>query len=407
MTEQAGSATIPYLDISSPEFAMNSEAVRDARSRSWYAETNYGIGVLRYAEVTALLKHASLNQGSAKWPDHHGVHSGVFYDWWTRNLLVLEGDEHDRIRRLLNPAFSPLMARRLEPEFRALAEELIAGMLDKRERGESIEFVADFSEPFATRALCAMMGLPHEHWPFIASRANTVGHALSVTIKEDIERVDHAVHELYEFVEKLIEERRERPGDDMVSTLLQASLQDGDALSGEELRNALVLMLFGGMDTTRNQLGLLLQTFMRHPDQWDALAADPERLTRPALEEGLRVNPTTRWVTREANEDFEFNGLRIAKGTTVHLFTMSSGTDPEAYPDPEIDIHVPSRKQHHTFGGGVHKCIGHYIARADMSVALPLLAQAITDVRCPGGDEWLPDSGNHGPIRLPIEFSVR
>ncbi|WP_053382486.1 cytochrome P450 [Leucobacter celer] len=407
MTGQVAPEAVPYLDITSPDFAMNSEAVRDARSKSWYARTNYGIGVLRYEEVTELLKHASLNQGSAKWPDHHGVHSGVFYDWWAKNLLVLEGDEHDRIRRLLNPAFSPGVARRLEPEFAEIAAELIDDMKAKQARGEQVEFVADFSEPFATRALCAMMGLPHEHWPFIASRANTVGYALSVTIKEDIDRVDVAVQELYDFVERLIEERREEPGDDMVSTLLQVSSQDGDTLSGEELRNALVLMLFGGMDTTRNQLGLILQTFMRNPEQWEVLAERPKELTRPALEEALRVNPTTRWVTREANEDFEFNGLEIAKGTTVHLFTMSSGTDPEAYPDPEIDIQIPSRKQHHTFGGGIHKCLGHYIARADMSVALPMLAQAFTDVNCPGGDEWLPDSGNHGPIKLPIDFTVR
>ncbi|UOQ58048.1 cytochrome P450 [Leucobacter allii] len=407
MTAQSTTDPVPYLDISAPEFAMNSEAVREARARSWYARTNYGYGVLRYREVTELLKHRSLDQGSAKWPDHHGVHSGVFYEWWAKNLLVLEGTEHDRIRRLLNPAFSPGVARRLEPEFTRIAEELIAGMIAKHERGEQVEFVADFSEPFATRALCAMMGLPHEHWPFIASRANTVGYALSVTIKEDIERVDVAVQELYDFVDRLIEERREAPGEDMVSHLLEVSRGDGDSLSDTELRNALVLMLFGGMDTTRNQLGLILQTFMRNPDQWELLASRPGELTRPALEEALRVNPTTRWVTREANEDFEFNGLEIAKGTTVHLFTMSSGTDPEAFPDPEIDIQVGGRKQHHTFGGGVHKCIGHFIARADMSVALPLLAQAITDVRCPGGDAWLPDSGNHGPIRLPIDFAVR
>ena len=128
----------------------------------------------------------------------------------------------------------------------------------------------------------------------------------------------------------------------------------GDKLSDAELRNALVLMLFGGMDTTRNQLGLILQTFMRHQDQWELLAADPETYAQPALEEALRVNPTTRWVTREANEDFEFQGLEIKRGETVHLFTMVSGTDVLACPNPEIDITKPAEKPHHTFGGGVH-----------------------------------------------------
>lgn len=406
MTMQIVDTELPYLDIAAPDFAMSSEAVRDARERSWVAKTNYGYGILRYAEVTELLKHPSLNQGSAKWPEHHGVHSGIFYDWWSKNLLVLEGEEHHRIRRLLNPAFSPTVARRLEPQFAEIAAELIDTVSAKAQAGDPIDFVADFSEPFATRALCAMMGLPHEHWPFIADRANTVGFALSVTIKEDIERVDQAVQELYDFVDTLIAERKATPGEDVVSRLVQFSV-DGDKLSDAELRNAIVLMLFGGMDTTRNQLGLVLQTYMRHPEQWEKLAANPAELAKPALEEALRVNPTTRWVTREANEDFEYQGLTLPQGTTVHLFTMSSGTDPAAYPDPDIDIEATDRKPHQTFGGGVHHCLGHYIARADMSVALPMLAQAFTNISCPGGDVWLPDSGNHGPLKLPITLTVR
>lgn len=401
MSTTIDTTELPYLDISAPGFAMASEEVRDARERSWIARTNYGYAVLRYDEVAALLKNQSLSQGSARWPDHHGVHSGAFHEWWRKNLLVLESDEHHRIRRLLNPAFSPSMARKLEPEFAEIANELLDSFADKGK----CEFVRDFAEPFATRALCAMMGLDHKHWPFIASRANTVGYALSVSIKEEIDQVDEAVRELYEFVEELIEERRAEPGQDVVSRLVHFS-ESGDKLDAEELRNALVLMLFGGMDTTRNQLGLAIQTFIRNPDQWEILAQRPE-LAKPALEEVLRVNPTTRWVTREVIEDFEHNGIEFTAGTTVHLFTHTSGADQRAYPNPEVDITMEDRKPHFTFGGGIHHCLGHYIARADMSQALPILASRITNLDCPGGDTWLPDSGNTGPIGLPLTFDTR
>lgn len=395
-------ADAPYFDISDPSFSMHSETVRDARARSWYARTNYGYAILRYAEVTQLLKSPQLSQGSAKWPDHHGVHSGLFYDWWSKNLLVLEGEEHHRIRRLLNPAFSPASARRLEPAFAEIAEELVAAFVD---RGEA-EFVSEFAEPYATRALCTMLDLPHSDWPFIASHANTIGFALSVSIKEDIARIDDAVKELYEYVEQLIAERAAGTGTDVISRLVQYT-EAGDKLTPAELRNAIVLMLFGGMDTTRNQLGLVLQTYVRNPDQWELLAEHPN-LARPALEEALRITPTTTWVTREAIEDFEFQGLEISAGTTVHLFTYASGTDLLAYPDgDDIDITAQDRRPHHTFGGGVHHCLGHYIARADMSVALPILARNLTNVRSAGGDVWLPDSGNTGPLRFPITFDKR
>ncbi|MFD1214286.1 cytochrome P450 [Arthrobacter sp. GCM10027362] len=391
---------VPYLDISDPSFAMQSEALRSARGQSWYARTNYGIAVLRYDEVSKLLKSPQLSQGSAKWPAHNGVHSGLFHDWWTKNLLVLEGEDHHRIRRLLNPAFSPRLIKQLVPRFRELANELVDAFIDKGE----CEFIRDFAEPYATRVLTILLGIPESEWPKIARLASTVGLALGVTFKQDLDKVEAAVAELYEYAEELIRDRQANPGEDFVSRLVLAN-RDGDRLSDEELRNALVLLIFGGMDTTRNQLGLAMQSFIRNPEQWELLAARPELGTK-AVEEVMRTNPTVRWVTREAVEDFEYQGLFIARGTTVHLFTQSSGTDPRAFPNPEMDLlgeHAP----HYGFGGGVHHCLGHFVARADMSEALPLLARRLADPHLAGGDEWLPDSGNTGPTRLPLGFTKR
>lgn len=393
---------VPSLDLSDPSFSMHSEAVRDARERSWYARTDYGLAVLRHAEVRQLLKSPSLSQGSARWPDLRGVHDGAFHGWWVRNLLVLEGDEHHRIRRLLTPAFTVASARRLEPAFTAVAEELVAAFAG---RGRA-EFVGEFAEPYAARALCTLMGLPHADWSFVAEHAHSIGLALTVGIREEIDRIDRATRALYDYVEELVADRLARPADDIVTRLVHHS-EDGEKLSPTELRNALVLMIFGGMDTTRNQLGLILHTLVRDPAQWELVAERPE-LARPAMEEALRVAPTTSWVTREAVETVEFQGVEIAEGTTVHLFTYASGTDPSVYPDGDrVDVTATGRTPHHAFGGGIHHCLGHQIARADMSVALTVLTRALTDVRPDGGDDWLPDSGNTGPVRYPVRFEAR
>ncbi|WP_236950359.1 cytochrome P450 [Mycobacterium sp. MS1601] len=164
----------------------------------------------------------------------------------------------------------------------------------------------------------------------------------------------------------------------------------------------MVLLIFGGIDTTRNQLGLAIQTFLDHPDQWALLGERPE-LAKAAVEEVMRVNPTTTWVTREALEDMEFQGVHIAKGTTIHLMAESAGTDPRVVEGPAIDL-TAKRPPHFGFGGGIHHCIGHFVARTDMCEALALLAGRLKDIRRNGTLTSLPLSGNTGPINLPVAF---
>lgn len=119
----------------------------------------------------------------------------------------------------------------------------------------------------------------------------------------------------------------------------------------------------------------------------------------------MRVRPTTTWVTREALADFTFDGLDIKAGTTIHLFCESAGTDATQPGAEAFDITATGRPAHFGFGGGIHYCLGHYVARADMSTALTVLAGRLDEPRPAGPAVWLPDSGNTGPVRLPIAFT--
>jgi len=170
-----------------------------------------------------------------------------------------------------------------------------------------------------------------------------------------------------------------------------------------ELRDSLALLMFGGFDTTRNQLGLAMQTFMDRPAQWRLLGERPE-LGPAAVEEVMRIRPTTTWVTREAITGFTFDGLDIPAGTTIHLFCESAGTDPRSG-GADFDITAAATPPHFGFGGGIHYCLGHLVARSDMCVALTVLARRLREPRAAGRAVWLPDSGNTGPVRLPIAFT--
>ncbi|GAA1972081.1 cytochrome P450 [Nocardioides panacihumi] len=388
----------PRLSVTDPAFSITSDEVKQLREQSWYATTEYGIAVLRYEEVSRLLKHPKLKQGSAAWPAHNGVVEGPFAAWFDSWVLNKEGEEHHRLRRLMNPAFSHKLIGGLVPRFQALAAELIDAFAAKGE----CDFTAEFAEPYAARVIAIMLGLPEEEWEIIARESATLGLAMGVTLKQDLPEIEKALERLYEYADALIADRLQNPGDDFMSVLVRAQ-RDDDSLSEQELRDAVVLLIFGGYDTTRNQLGLAMQTFMQHPDQWDLLASDPS-LGGKAVEEVMRVNPTVRWVTREAKETFEFQGLTIEAGTTIHLYSESAGTDPRVFGEPSFDI-TAERRPHYGFGGGAHHCLGHFVARSDMSEALPLLARRLRDPRPLPGDRWLPDSGNTGPITLPISFT--
>ncbi|WP_340374944.1 cytochrome P450 [Streptomyces sp. SS7] len=388
---------LPFLNVADPGFAMTSDDVVAARARSWCARTDYGLAALRYDAVKTLLKDRRLRQGSHAWPRHNGV-SGPFADWWGHVLLNKEGADHARLRRLVNPAFSPRLIGSLGPQFRALGEELVDAFHDEGR----CEFVSQFAEPYAARVICMMLGIPQSEWKTIATWSSDMGLALGVTFKQDLPKIEAALEGLYGYADDLIADRRVNPGEDFVSRLVLAQ-RDDDSLSHEELRIMLVLLIFGGMDTTRNQLGLALQTFMQHPDQWRLLAERPD-LGGAAVEEVMRVNPTVTWVTREAVEDFTHEGVDIAKGTTVHLFSQVAGTDPAALPDPGFDI-TAERPPHFGFGGGAHHCLGHFVARSDMSEALPLLARRLRAPRIDGTATWLPASGNTGPVELPLRFT--
>ena len=394
----AGDSRVPFFDVTDPAFSVSSAEVHRAREKGWYARTPYGLAVLRYDQAARLIRHPEVRQGSVAWPAHHGITSGPFAQWWSGWVLNKEGGDHQRLRRLLTPAFSRRLIDALVPRFAGLAGEL-AGSFAATGR---CEFMAEFAEPYAARVIAIILGIPEREWPAIAAESAAVGLAMGVRIREDLPRIEAALANLYAYADALIADRGSRPRDDFVTALVQAQA-DGERLTATELRDTLVLLIFGGFDTTRNQLGLAMQAFIDHPRQWRLLGENP-RLGPAAVEEVMRISPTTTWVTREAVTDFTFDGLEIEAGTTIHLFCESAGTDPRAFGDAAFDITATARPPHFGFGGGVHYCLGHLVARTDMSVALPLLARTLREPRACGEAVWLPCSGNTGPARLPIAF---
>ena len=392
------SPNIAHLDFSETGFSIRSDQVMQAREQHWYATTNFGIAILRYEDSNALLKDKRLYQGTRRWPSHFGIDDGLLANWWPDIMLSIEGEDHLRLRKLSGPAFSPKVLEPLIPTFAELAHELIDGFC---ERGTA-EFMSEFAEAYSARVITGLLGIDKSQWREIADLATELGYVFSVTIKDDLEVIEHGLSGLLEISKALIASRQGTDGDDFVGALIRAN-SDGKKITGHELLMLVSFIIFAGFDTTRNQIGLGLQTFSKHMDQWRNLGENPD-LARSAVEEVMRVNPTITWVSREASVDVEYKDLVIPQGKTIHLLTIPSGSDPRRFEKTEFDI-TAGRPPHFGFGGGMHHCLGHYVARLDMAEAYKALAQRLPDFEILSGATYLPDSGNTGPIELPIKFT--
>ncbi len=388
---------LPFFDVSNPAFSVRSELVRAARESGPYARTPYGLAVLRHQEVSRLVNDKRLIQGSAAWSRHNGI-TGPWARWWGNIVLNKEGADHVRMRKLVNPAFSSRHVEGLVPKFQDLANELIDSFIDDGH----CEFMHQFSEPYSTRVICKLLGVDDSDWETLALWAEKISLALSIAARDRLDEVEEGLAAMGAYADGLIAERRSHPKDDFLQTLVDANV-DADRLDDEELRDTVILLFQGGIDTTRNQLGLGIDLFVRHPEQWTLLGQQPD-LAANAVEEIMRSRPTTTWVTREAIDDCEIDGIFIPQGTTIHLFTESSGTDDRVFNPPTFDITQGDRPKHFGFGGGRHYCLGHFIARGDMTEAFALLASRLPNLRYAAEPSFLPDSGNTGPVRQPIAF---
>jgi cytochrome P450 len=388
---------IAFFDLFDPAFQPDAPEVHAAREACWYARTSLGYAVLRYDQVAALLRDRRLRVGGVESLAAQGITTGPLVDWMRMAILNIEGEQHARLRHLVSKAFTPRAVEALRPVMRAVTHELI----DSFAARGTCEFMVDFADPYPSRIICELLGIPRERYAPFHGWATDLGLAFSYTVAEHLVQIEAALHGLYACVDDLLAARRAAPGSDLISALIAAE-EAGDQLSDAELRVMVSALVFAGQDTTRNQLGCALATFLAHPAQWARLAEAPALAAR-AVEEIMRVRPAVPVIWRVAAEDFEFEGLKIAAGTFLSMFVVAAHTDPRVFGTAEFDV-SRERPAQLTFGGGIHYCLGAPLARAEMEEALPILAARLHAPELAGSVRWRPALGICGPVALPIRF---
>ena len=373
-----------------------------ARREHWLARTPLGYVLTRHQDVTAILRDRRFHSALSQLPQMIGVDSPV-RDRQARSILAMEGSEHTRLRRLASPAFTPRATEKLRPFMR----EVIGDLMDRIGPAGRCELVADVCEPYPIPIICELLGAPKSDWKLFSLWATDIFRMFNTDAAEHLPVIEKAMRELDAYVREMIDDRRSRPADDLLSRLTAAE-EEGDRLDTDELVMMVAAVLMAGTDTTRNQLACSVALLVQHPEQWAALADEPS-LAAQAVEETMRRLGTVRATLRFAAEDADYRDVLFPAGTLVTAALAAGNHDPEVWSDPDqLDITRPvSAAAQLTFGSGIHYCMGASLARAELQEALPLLAQRMRHARIDGEIEWKPPTvAIWGPSRLPLAFDT-
>ena len=372
----------------------------EARRQHWLARTPIGYILTRHKDVTAILRDRRFHSALSQLPQMMGVDSPI-RERQARSILAMEGPEHTRLRRLASPAFTPRATEKLRPFMRGV----LGGLIDGVGPAGRCDLVADVCEPYPIPIICELLGAPKSDWKLFSLWATDIFRMFNTDAAEQIPLIENAMRELDAYVREMIDDRRSRPSDDLLSRLIAVE-EEGDRMSTDELVMMVAAVLMAGTDTTRNQLACSVALLVQHPDQWDALAEDPS-LAAQAVEETMRRLGSVRATLRFAAEDAEYRDVLFPAGTLVTAALAGANHDPEIWPEPQrLDITRPiSSTNQLTFGSGIHYCMGASLARAELQEALPLLAGRMRHARVDGEIEWKPPTvAIWGPARLPLAF---
>src|SRR4051812_32370322 len=373
------------------------ETMASLRGRGWLAAGELGFFVLDREASEFILRSKKVKFPGLQVAEVFGVTEGPLYEEIARNILNIDGDDHRRLRNLVNPALTARAVERYRPAMRGFLEDLVG----KFEHAGRCELVDDLCKPYPALTIATVMGAPLDDATRLYDWSNWIQKQFAADLLEQREQIEQAVLEFYDYANGLLELRRSQPGDDLISALLDARYE-GDRLSDVELVNLVLNVLVGGVDTTQSQLAHAVRLLVEH-DQWRLLAERPE-LAPNAVEEALRFEPITPFTARIALEDVEYRDIMFPAGTIVMVSTGNANHDCVEPDEFDITAERDGGKPL-TFGAGIHYCLGANVARAEMQEALAYLPAQLPGLELDGDPEFGSVNGIYGLDRLPLRFT--
>jgi pimeloyl-[acyl-carrier protein] synthase len=278
-------------------------------------------------------------------------------------IIDADPPAHTRLRKLLVKALSRSVVEAVRP----FARSRVSSLLEELEREPEIEFNERIARQLPGSVILSLIGLPQEHLTRLRGWANAMQEGVGVPFANitALRAADAAMADMNRVLAPELEERRSHPRDDLLTALLQATDEE-EKLSVDEMLGALHVLIIAGHDTTSNTLSLGLATLARHPEVWDYLYRHPDHALNTCLEI-MRFNAMSTSQPRLAADDFEWHGKHIKRGDIVFLMLAVADRDPRAFAQPNNIDPRRSTDSAMVFGPGLHHCIGHLLAKMQVT----------------------------------------
>lgn len=396
-------------DILSPAFAADPYAsyrvMREQYPLIWHEGMQSYI-VSRYADVEKAFKDPVFTSDNYDW-QLEPVHG--------RTILQMGGREHSVRRALVAPAFR---GKELQEKFLPVIERNARELIEAFAADGSADLVAQFATWFPINVIVDMLGLPREdHARFHGWYTSIIGFLSNLTQDPEVAAAGlRTREELAAYMIPIIQERRENPGDDLLSALCTAEI-DGTSMSDEDIKAFVSLLLAAGGETTDKAIAGVFRNLLANPDQLAAVQADRE-LIPAAFAETLRFTPPVHMIMRQPSADVELSGGTVAAGKTVTCLIGAANRDTERYTDADrFDVFradlttanaFSAAADHLAFALGRHFCVGALLAKAEIEVGVNQLLDALPDLALAEG-ETAEEQGlfTRGPASLRVTFTPK
>jgi cytochrome P450 len=327
-------------------------------------------------------------------------------------MLTADQPDHTRYRRLVARAFHPKVIAEMEPIIRQITVELIESWIDKGR----IEFVKEFGVPLPVRVIAKALNVPDDRLADFKrwSDDSIAGIGTNITLEQRLQ-AEYGVNEFQHYFAEQIELRRTNPQDDILTNLLNASIDDDDPevtdkrqLDMPEMLSIIQQLLVAGNETTTKSLTEMVRLLAENPEEWAALKADPSRAEK-VFEETLRLSTPTQGMWRILTKDAELGGVQLAKGQRIIIVFASANRDEALYDNP--DDFIPMRdhlRDNLAFGKGIHFCLGANLSRLEGKVAAEELSKRIDTITLSESNkyQYFPSFMLRGLTDLDIEFTA-